>query len=220
MATYPNVPNVPGVPAIPRNPFALPAGIEPLLTTDPLSILTDAFAPQWGVFKDGLPVIQADSTISFEFRQSWALADFPVEKGGFESYDKVNTPFDARIRVSSGGSEANREALLASVQAIVDSIDTYDLVTPLSIFQNVNAQHWDFAQTAQKGVGLLSIDIRFLEIRQTATQTFAQTDNGTAPLQNTKDPASASPVNAGTVQTKPFTGGGGTTTGAGASGSW
>mgnify|MGYP005815402755 CR=1 FL=1 len=219
MTTYPNVPNVPGVPPIPRNPFASSAPTLELLTTDPISLLTDAFTPQWGIYKNGVPVIQSDNTVSFEFRQAWAIADFPVEQGGFQSYDKVNTPFDARVRVSSGGSESNRQALIASVEAIVDSIDTYDLVTPLKVYPNVNAQHWDYAQTAQN-TGLLSIDIRFLEIRQTATQTFSQTDNGVAPLQNTKDPASASPVNAGTVQTKPFTGGGGTTNGAGASGAW
>jgi hypothetical protein len=88
---------------------------------------------------------------------------------------------------------------------MVDSMDLYDLVTPLAVYSSVNPGHWDYSQTATRGVGLLVIDIHFLEIRQTATQTFSQTDNGTPSLQNTKDPASASPKNSGTVQPKPYT---------------
>ena len=73
---------------------------------------------QWGVFSGGAPVITADTVTSLDYKQEWAISDFPVERGAFESYDKVALPYDARVRFAAGGSAANREALLGSIAAV------------------------------------------------------------------------------------------------------
>src|SRR5215469_5882183 len=43
----------------------------------------------------GLPTIfpVAASFVDVEYKQDWPISDYPVEQGGFQSYDKVRLPF-------------------------------------------------------------------------------------------------------------------------------
>lgn len=188
--TFPNVPNVPGVPPLLR------AFLPVLNTIQPLSF--DTFggfgfspAPQWGIFKNGQPVVTADSVQRIEYRQDWDMLDYPLEQGAFESYNKVNGPFEAKVRFATGGTEADRQALLSSIEAIASTLEFYDVVTPEKIYQSTNIVHFDYSRTAANGVGLLQVDVWLLEIRVNATAQFS----------NTQADASADPVNDGTVQT-------------------
>jgi hypothetical protein len=119
------------------------------------------------------------------------LSDYPLEKGAFESYNKVSTPFSAKIRFASGGSEQEREALLTSVATIASTLELYDLVTPEKTYSNVNVEHYEWARSSHNGVGMIQVEIWVLEIRQNAVTTFS----------NTQSPAAADPVNGGSVQT-------------------
>lgn len=187
---FPNVPNVPGVPPLPRDPFAIAAGVV-LLAADAIGIFGTSLNPEWGIFKSGVPVVIADNVVSVDFKRDWNLADFPIEQGAFESYDKVQVPFDARVRFSAGGAAEDREALLISVQRVAASLDLFDVVTPEITYTNVNVVHYDYRRQARGGLGLLVVDVWCQEVRVTATATFS----------NTQAPASASAVNDGTVQT-------------------
>src|SRR5215831_11227345 len=91
-----NVPNVDGVPAVNFAPGYLAGLVLATFDTGPLALsLTPA---PWGIYLGGAPIIVANSTISFEFRKEWLLLDYPVERGAFESYNKVWTPFVCRMR--------------------------------------------------------------------------------------------------------------------------
>jgi len=154
-------------------------------------ILTGAFGlQQWGIFSDGEPIIEPDTYISFDYKQTWTLSDYPLEGGAFETYDKVQTPFDARFRVASGGSDANRQALLDSIAAIAGDTNTYDIVTPEEVYPSVNVAHYDYRRTSTNGLGLITIDIWLIQVRITAMTSFTQTQS----------PSAANPVSAGQVQ--------------------
>lgn len=188
MAGFPNVPNVPGVPPLVRNPLALVSATLQLMTTD--LVPSSASGPvQWGIFQDGEPVIVADSVVSFDFRQEYNLLDYPVEGGTFQSYNKVQNPFDARIRLSSGGSEANRQHLIDEVGAIIGDFELYDVVTPEKTYHNVNLTHQDYRRTSINGAGMVVIDIWLKQIRVSAPATFT----------STKTPAGAGAIDNGAV---------------------
>lgn len=194
MPIFPNVPNVPGVPALPRDPLS--AGIAvALAVVDAVSFFFGGVGQRWGIFLDGFSVVAADSVVSLDFKQQSYVSDYPVEDGAFETYDKVLTPFDVRLRFSAGGSEANRQALLDSIAAIADTIDLYDVVTPEVVYLNTNVVHYDYKRTSTNGVGLLVVDVWLVEVRVTATAAFS----------NTKSPSAAGQVNGGTVQTSAAT---------------
>lgn len=166
--------------------------------------------PEWGIFKSGQSVIQADNVVGFDYRKDWTISDYPIEEGAFESYDKVELPFDARVRFSCGGSLDTRTDFLKSIQDIAGDLELYDVVTPTKTYQSCNITHVDYRQTAQNGVGLMVVEVYLQEIRDTATASFSQTasaDNGT-PTQ-TKTPAPKSPSaqpakNGGTKQAQPI----------------
>src|ERR1039458_9113877 len=118
---FPDVPFALGVPTLLRAIGDIPSVIN-LLTSDTVSFGSSS-ASQWGIFLNGAAVIQAESVVDFTYKQEWVIADYPVEQGGFVSYDKVQRPFDVRVRYSAGGDTANREALLASVAAIAGDLN-------------------------------------------------------------------------------------------------
>lgn len=212
------------------------SGVPPLLSgLIPLPQLLSADAsigllqngPElWGVFLGGAPVVLFDTFVSIDYRQGWALSDYPVERGAFETYDKVQLPFDVRVRFAAGGSEANRQALIDSVAAISGTLTLYSVVTPEVVYNSVNVQHYDYRRTNANGLGLITIEMWLLEVRVTAdsspTSSATSSANQSAapgpsgslqpftsqpPLTNTVDPSGMSAFNDGfvTSQSSPGT---------------
>lgn len=170
------------------------ADITELLVEDAISLFTGQASPQWGLYQGGSPVVTADSVKGFDYRQDWQVADFPIEQGAFQSYDKVQRPFDVRLRFSSSGSATSRQALLDSIAAIAGDTNVYDAVTPDATYQSVNVDHYDYRFVDGKS-GLIIIDAWCVQIMASSPPSS----------QNTASPSAASPVNGGTVQATPAT---------------
>lgn len=185
------VPDVAGVPPIFRSAAA---PIVELLTGDTFSGFGAGLTPVWGIYQNGQPVIPADTATAFNFRREWAVADYPVEDGGFESYDKVNLPFEPRVDLTCGGPVENREAFLAAIDRLANTLDLFDVVTPETTYTSVNIQHYDYRRTSRNNLGLVTVSIWLLEIRIVG-------QSG----QNVRDPAAAGPLNDGNVNPQPAT---------------
>jgi hypothetical protein len=171
------------------------------MDSDGSNLPINSVQQQWGLFLDGAPAVTADNVVSFEYKQDWNIADYQIEKGGFESYDKVQTPFDVRLRFSAGGSESNREALITSAQAVAGTMNQpnlslFDAVTPEATYKSVNVRHIDYHRTATNGVGLVTVDLWLQEVRVNATPQFTSA----TPITDPKSPSSQSAVNGGNVQ--------------------
>lgn len=175
---FPNVPLAPGVPSIPRAAGAIVATVE-LLVADALSLFAGLDGPVWGLFLDGVPMVTAESVVSFDFRKGASISNFPIENGGFESYNKVQRPFDVRIRFATGDTPAARQALLESAAAAVRSLDLMDAVTPEAVYPNVNPVHYDYRRSAVNGATLLQVDIFCEEVRVRASSTFTTSTSTT-----------------------------------------
>ena len=190
--TYPNVPIAPGVPPIPRDPDAEIPTPPPALTEDTVSSIgTYPGYPQWGVFdQNNVSVILYDSFVDFAFKQDWTIADYTIEEGGFQSYDKVQLPYDVRTKLSCGGNVAHRNAFLTSIQAIQNDTNLYDVVTPDEVYTGLNLKHVDYTRTNTNGVGLILADLWFQEIRPAPEPAFS----------NTTTPSGASPQFIGNQQ--------------------
>lgn len=191
---FPHVPIAPGVPALSRDPSVAIQQVA-LLTQDAIAFFLGFGQPQWGIFKDGVPVVIADSVISVEYRQGWNISDYPVEQGGFESFNKVGTPYVGRVRFATGGSASDRAAMLESIAAIAGDLNAYDIVTAEQVYINANVEQFDFRRTATSGMGLVAVDVMLTEIRVNAQQSFS----------NTQTPSGASAISGGSVQTETAT---------------
>lgn len=151
---------------------------------------------QWGLFLDGEPVLDYDSVAAFGFKQDYPLSTYKVEQGAFETYDKVEQPYDVRMQFVAGGDGDRRRSFINSIMAIKGDLEQYDAITPDFSYLGVNVTHVDYDQTADKGVGLLRINVYLQQVRVTDSAQF----NTATPLNNTKSPDSAETVNNGTVQ--------------------
>lgn len=181
---------------LPSLPFGINVFVPvPRIVSDIISFLTGFSGSQWGIFQDGQQVLTADSVNALGYKQEWSISNYPVEEGAFESYDKVSTPFDVRVRLVSGGSEENRQALLDDIAALAGNLELYDVVTPEAVYESCNIAGYDYRRTSESGAGMIILDVRLQEIRETATAEFSNTQSASAKSQ----------VNGGTVQGVPTT---------------
>lgn len=198
MVDFPDVPDLPGVPAIPRDPNAPIADAVVSLLEDAIG-LSGFFSNtnQWGLYLDGEPAITADIVVAFGYKLGFQILTYPIEDGGFESYNKVQRPFDVRLRFSTGGSVADRTAFVASVDQAVRSLDLFDAVTPEAIYSNVNPISMDYNRAAMRGVGLLTIDVVCEQVRNTATTAFSSNQTSTTSTADSSGSSTTTNQNAG-----------------------
>jgi len=153
------------------------------LVSDAINLL-GLGTPQWGLFQDGFPVVVADNVVAFDFREDWRISKAPLEAGSFTSYNKVQIPFGIVLRFSAGGSLANRQALLESIDAIIGSLDLFDAVTPEKTYSSVNPTHRDYHRSAENGQGLLVVDLHCELVNESVESEFGNTQSPTGAGQN------------------------------------
>lgn len=203
---FPDVPLMAGVPPVNRHEPFHQAPVDKL-TKDADGISKGKGATvAWGIFgqKGGL-AIKPDSIAAFEFQQEYRVAEYPLEEGGFESYNKVTLPFDARVIMTKGGSLAERKAFLETVDAVVASLDLYTIVTPERSYGNANLTRMGFRREAESGVSLLTVELHAVEIRTQASVQFVASAPGDQSGGNrnpgdTHAPSGANPRSNGSVQ--------------------
>jgi hypothetical protein len=160
------------------------------LGADAASVEAQAEPFEWGIFKDGAAAVVGDNVTALDFRREYKIATYPLEQGAFESYNKVEIPYDLELTFTKGGTDADRIAFITSLEAAVKSLELYEVLTPEVTYSSVNVVGYQTRRTADKGATLMHFDVALQKVRTTAVTTFT----------NTKDPAAAGTVNDGPVQ--------------------
>ncbi|HBW3346579.1 phage baseplate protein [Klebsiella pneumoniae] len=200
---FPDVPDVAGVPSVARSAMGIDYGtvLSAISGASPLAIVESITAPQWGLY---LPdsteqVIYPDSVVSFEYRGEAIVSDYPIEEGGFKSYNKIQVPFDIRIRMTcegqgtlssavtalaSGASGVKkgmtRQGFINTLEGLKKSLELLDLITPDKVYHSLNLVHFDYKRTNDEGVTLLVVDAYLREIQQSATATYKTVSSDSA----------------------------------------
>lgn len=176
-ALYPLVPNAPGVPALLRNAaqildtatggyLGLGDALNDIIGTDPV---------KWGIFDAaGKPICDYDSVYSVGNRNDARISDYPVEQGGFASYNKVDTPFESSVVVAIGGSEARRASALVAIEAARKSLQLYTIFTPVATYTNCNIVGRDIRHETREGSNHLMVSLQIREVRQKASAAYAE----------------------------------------------
>jgi hypothetical protein len=193
---YPSVPSVPGVPALLRSgakiiddaTFGAP---DPSDEGD--KSLGDA--EQWGIFSfDGKPVAVADAVVSVQYTNQSTVLDHPVEKGAFASYNKVASPYTAKVRMAKGSSKDDRITFLKTIDDASNSTNLYSVATPEKTFENVNITGYDYTRETKSGAQCLDVTITLREIQQTAMAAFSKTQSVDCAATQSQGQVQASPV--------------------------
>jgi hypothetical protein len=187
---FPDVPKVPGVPAVARSALNSGTETEPQLTQDSITVTATA-KNQWGVYTAaGALALDPDTIAAVGYDAECRIADYPIEEGGFEAYNKVAMPFQNRVIMSKGGTLEQRRAFLKAVEEIRGDLELYNVVTPEWTYIGVNIVRVGIDRSREQGAGLITVELQLQEIRQNVTASFSAT----------RDPASADQVSNGSAQ--------------------
>lgn len=208
---FPDVPAYPGVPQLVRSAVSSPVTNIALGALG--SVLLDAIQSQaqWGIYTSagvqlggvsGLSLLNSLvsqptvlSTFSVDYTKEMNVGSFPVEKGGFANYNKVERPGNPVVTLSLTGSLADRNAFLTAIDAATKSTDTYSVVTPEFTYTNFTIDRYSLRRSADKGANLITVEIGLEEVRQVSA-TFATVN----PIANPQSTGASSQVNSGNVQ--------------------
>lgn len=184
---FPNVPKVPGVPSVPRS-AKFPAAARVVLgLTQGLLWRLFQVDTRWGIFDskgkalgDPAKFTGLGSTLStggVEYSKETRVSDFPLERGSFASYNKVEMPANPTVTLCLTGSEKNRRTFLEAIDKASKSTDLYSVVTPEVTYVNYSVERYNYSRRSSKGATLLIVDITLREIRQVSAQ-YTQSNKG------------------------------------------
>lgn len=216
---FPSVPSLPGVPAIPRSPAFPPLVRVGLGLAQSLLLRGFQSQTQWGIFDSAGKALGDPSqfsgltgdilgaagigptlsTNSVDFSKETKVSDFPVEKGSFASYNKVEQPATPIVTFCLTGSENDRRTFLETIDKAVKSTDLYSVVTPEVTYIDYSIERYNYSRRSARGANLLIMEIGLKEIRQVSSQ-YTQSAKGQV---DTPKDAGATPVaDNGKVQAK------------------
>lgn len=139
------------------------------------------------------------STFSVEFSAETRISDFPIENGGFASYNKAQLPSNPIVTLILEGSEDDRTYFLNAIDAACKSTDLYSVVTPTVTYgatatvAGYSLERYSYSRKADKGATLLMVEISLKEIRQVA----ASYTTAPSPINNPINSSATPQVNNG-----------------------
>jgi len=179
------------------------------MTADGISISSVTQFQPWGIFDTNLKqVVNPDNVAMARVKKVAAIADYPIEQGSFESYNKVLLPFDAEIIMTKAGSVASRTAFLKRIDALYKSLNTYSLSMPEVVYTSANVVGYDIHnRTNSAGLSMLTVSIYLQEVRFAPNAQFSNTSSdgsstktsGSSAL-SPQNPSNFGTTNGGAVQ--------------------
>lgn len=199
-AKFPNVPNVAGVPSLLRDPSKIIGTVAGVINIGrQIASLFGFGATTWGVFDSaGNTVAIADSVLSLDYANSSRVSNYPVEAGAFASYNKVANPYDVRVRLARGGTEAERSAFIKALDYAANSLNLYVIVTPEATYKDANIESFDYRRENTNGANIILAELRIVEIRQSAVASFSDPKNPAAAIAQSQGQVAAAPLSSAT----------------------
>ncbi len=184
MIPFPNVPDSPGVPLIPRSPNFPPLAGIGLGVLEGIIWRSFQIDSRWGIFDskgnavgnpqnlilESVGLGSTLSTKSVEFTKETRVSDFPLEKGGFASYNKVEMPATPTVVLCVSGRESARQAFLNDIDKACKSTDLYSVVTPEITYTNYAIEKYNYQRRSEKGCTLLQVEIALKEVREVSAK--------------------------------------------------
>lgn len=217
---FPNVPKAPGVPSVRRSPKFPPIVRAGLGLVQGLLWRVFQVQTRWGIWdKKGKPLGDPAkftglvgmvlgsaglgstlSTNAVDYSKETRVSEFPVERGSFASYNKVEQPASPIVTLCLTGSEKNRTTFLNAIDKACKSTDLYSVVTPEVTYIDYAIERYNYQRRNSKGATLLIVEITLKEVRQVSAQ-YSQSGKGQ--VNQPKDAGAAPQADGGKVQAQP-----------------
>lgn len=168
---------------------------EPIFSADKAQLLNNAALK----LASTLGLIEEASFNAMDYSKEWRVSNFPIEGGGFASYNKVELPGDVVVTMCMGGSNKEQKRFLDTINEAAGSLKTYSIVTPKAKYINYNINRYAYSHRSDSGADLLIVAIDITEVR--AVTAVRKIGEKLTPSVKAKEAAGNSPKDSGRVQT-------------------
>ena len=151
------------------------------LTTDSgASYVYDVFMSdtQEGIFGAD---ITPDSVLEMSFQSESEATSEPIEKGGFASFYKTNSPETVSLVFSFSADDARQNNALDKIRERKENYDLISILTPTHLYENMTIVSYSYNRTNTDGMTMLVLQVDFQQIKQVAVNTgVAEFKNATS----------------------------------------
>ena len=178
--------------------------------TKPNKPTPSAYKDVWGIFDSALkPVFDVDTCVEVGYKGETKVSQFPVERGSFANYNKVQEPYQIRLQLAVGGDGRRIQAFLQALEIAKNSTNLYVVQTPEKLYLDACMTGYNYKRTATNGRNMITADIELVEIRQVSNN-YTSVANPVGKVKS-KNAVSAQPI--GKVQVVDPSSDAGTTSG-------
>lgn len=123
---------------------------------------------QEGIFgKDITP----DSVLEMSFQAESEATSEPIEKGGFASFYKTNSPETVSLVFSFSADDARQNTALDKIRERKENYDLISILTPTHLYENMTIISYSYNRTNTDGMTMLVLQVDFQQIKQVAVNT-------------------------------------------------
>ena len=130
------------------------------------ALLNATFGKVWGIVNEfGIPIVLADTVLGMNYDAGSSISKYPVEKGSFASYNKVNAPSMATVQMAKGGdSVTSRGLFLAQLETLLKSTVSFNIISPEYVYLNYQIIGINHARSAQDGATMIKVNLDLEEV--------------------------------------------------------
>lgn len=124
--------------------------------------------PPYGITgSDGSTVIDPDSVIEFEVTSDSTINSHPVEKGGFQAFNRVQAPTSIRMLMACQGKQMPRATFLSTLESLKEGTQTVTISSPDTTYPNMTLKGFGYKKTSDRGAVTIWADTQWEEERST-----------------------------------------------------
>ena len=115
--------------------------------------------------------ITPDSVLEMSFQSESEATSEPIEKGGFASFYKTNSPETVSLVFSFSSDDAKQNNVLDKIKERKENYDLISILTPTHLYENMTILSYSYNRTNTDGMTMLVLQVDFQQIKQVAINT-------------------------------------------------
>lgn len=115
--------------------------------------------------------ITPDSVLEMSFQAESEATSEPIEKGGFASFYKTNSPETVSLVFSFSADDARQNNALDKIRERKENYDLISILTPTHLYENMTILSYSYNRTNVDGMTMLVLQVDFQQIKQVAVDT-------------------------------------------------
>ena len=115
--------------------------------------------------------ITPDSVLEMSFQAESEATSEPIEKGGFASFYKTNSPETVSLVFSFSADDARQNNALDKIRERKENYDLISILTPTHLYENMTIISYSYNRTNTDGMTMLVLQMDFQQIKQVAVDT-------------------------------------------------